>query len=80
MCTKFKNIHILLLRSILFRGPFLMYRRETWSVTLREEHRLRMFENRVLRKIFETKRAEVTGGWKNCITKNSIICSHHQML
>jgi hypothetical protein len=38
------------------------YRRETWSLTLREEHRLRVFENRVLRGIFGQKRDEVTGG------------------
>jgi hypothetical protein len=37
---------------------------ETWSLTLREEHRLRVFENRVLRRIFGTKRNEVTGGWR----------------
>jgi hypothetical protein len=37
---------------------------ETWSLTLREEHRLRVFENRVLRRIFEPKRDEVTGKWK----------------
>jgi hypothetical protein len=36
--------------------------KETWSLTLREEHRLRVFENRVLRRIFEPKRNEVTGG------------------
>jgi hypothetical protein len=35
---------------------------ETWSLTLREEHRLRVYENRVLRTIFEPKRGEVTGG------------------
>jgi hypothetical protein len=35
---------------------------ETWSLTLREEHRLRVFENRVLRRIFGLKRNEVTGG------------------
>jgi hypothetical protein len=34
---------------------------ETWSLTLREEHRLRLFENRVLRRIFGTKEDEVTG-------------------
>jgi hypothetical protein len=34
---------------------------ETWSVTLREEHRLRVFENRLLRRIFGPKRDEVTG-------------------
>jgi hypothetical protein len=37
---------------------------ETWSLTLREEHRLRAFENRVLRRIFGPKRDEVTGGWR----------------
>jgi hypothetical protein len=37
---------------------------ETWSLTLREEHRLRVFENRVLRRIFGTKRDEVTGDWR----------------
>jgi hypothetical protein len=35
--------------------------RETWSLTVREEHRLRAFENRVLRRIFGPKRDEVTG-------------------
>jgi hypothetical protein len=35
----------------------------TWSLTLREEHRLRGFENRVLRRIFGPKRDEVTGKW-----------------
>jgi hypothetical protein len=37
---------------------------ETWSLVLREEHRLRLFENRVLRRIFEPKRDEVIGGWR----------------
>jgi hypothetical protein len=41
-----------------------MYGCETWSLTLREEHRLRVFENRVLRRIFVPKRDEVTGGWR----------------
>jgi hypothetical protein len=35
-----------------------------WSLTLREEHRLRVFENRVLRRIFGPKRDEVTGEWR----------------
>jgi hypothetical protein len=38
-----------------------LYGCETWSLTLREEHRLRVFENRVLRRIFGSKRDEVTG-------------------
>jgi hypothetical protein len=41
-----------------------MYGCETWSLTLREEHRLWVFENRVLRRIFGPKRDEVTGGWR----------------
>jgi hypothetical protein len=41
-----------------------LYGCETWSLTLREEHRLRVFENRVLRRIFEPKRDEVIGGWR----------------
>jgi hypothetical protein len=41
-----------------------LYGCETWSVTLREEHRLRVFENRVLRRIFGPKRDEVTGEWR----------------
>jgi hypothetical protein len=40
-----------------------LYGCETWSLTLREEHRLRVFENRVLRRIFGPKRNEVTGEW-----------------
>jgi hypothetical protein len=40
------------------------YRCEIWSVTLREEHRLRVFENRVLRRIFGPKRDEVKGEWR----------------
>jgi len=41
-----------------------VYGCETWSLILREEVRLRVFENRVLRRIFGTKRDEVTGEWR----------------
>jgi hypothetical protein len=44
--------------------PVVLYGCETLSLTLREEHRLRVFENRVLRIIFGPKRDEVTGGWR----------------
>jgi hypothetical protein len=40
-----------------------LYGCETWSLTLREEHRVRVFENRVLRRIFGPKRNEVTRDW-----------------
>jgi hypothetical protein len=41
-----------------------LYGCETWSLTLRDEHRLRVFENRVLRRILGPKRDEVTGEWR----------------
>jgi hypothetical protein len=42
--------------------PVVLYGCETWSLTLREERRLRVFENRMLRRIFGAKRDEMTGG------------------
>ena len=44
--------------------PVVLYECETWSLTLREERRLRVFENRVLRRVFGPKRDEVTGEWR----------------
>jgi hypothetical protein len=44
--------------------PVVLYGCETWSLTLKEEHRLRVFENRLLRRIFRPKRDEVIGGWR----------------
>jgi hypothetical protein len=43
---------------------YFLYYCETWPLTLREKHRLRVFENRVLRRIFGLKRDEVTGEWR----------------
>jgi hypothetical protein len=53
------NIKIRIYKTIIL--PLVLYAYETWSLTLREEHRLRVFENRVLRRIFGPKRDEVTG-------------------
>ena len=44
--------------------PVVLYGCETWSMTLREELRLRVFENRVLRRVFGPKRDEETGQWR----------------
>jgi hypothetical protein len=41
-----------------------LYGCETWSLTLRDQHRLRVFENRVLRRLFGPNRDEMTGGWR----------------
>jgi hypothetical protein len=46
-----------------------LYGCETWSLTLREEQRLRVFENRVLRRTFEPKGDEVTGEWRKLHNK-----------
>ena len=57
--------------------PVVLYGCETWSLTLREERRLRVFENRVLRRIFGPKKDEVTGEWRKLhIEKlNDLYCS-----
>jgi hypothetical protein len=57
-----KSIKIRMYKTVIL--PVILYRCETWSPTLREEYRLRVFENMVLRRIFELKRDEVTGGWR----------------
>ena len=54
-----KNINIKIYRSIIL--PVVLYVCETWSLTLKEERRVRVFENRVLRRIFGPKRDEVRG-------------------
>jgi hypothetical protein len=57
-----KSVKIKLQKAIIW--VVVLYRCKTWSLTLREEHRLRVFENRVLRRIFGLRRDEVTGGWR----------------
>jgi hypothetical protein len=55
-----------------------MYGCETWSLTLREKRRLKMFVNRVLRRKFGPKRVEVSG--ENYIMRSLIICIPHPVL
>ena len=57
-----KNLKIKIYRTVIL--PVVLYGYETWSLTLREERKLRVFENRVLRRIFGPKRDEVTGEWR----------------
>ena len=54
-----KNINIKIHRTIIL--PVVLYGCETWSLALKEEHRLRVFENRILRRILGSKRDKVTG-------------------
>jgi len=57
--------------------PIVLYGCETWSLTMRVERRLRVFENRVLRRIFGPKRNEVTGEWRKLHNEelNDLYCS-----
>jgi hypothetical protein len=57
-----KNINTRIYKNIIL--PVILYGCENLSLKLREEHRLRVFENRVLRRIFVSKRDEVVGGWR----------------
>jgi hypothetical protein len=57
-----KNLKIRIYKTIILL--VVLYACETWSLTLREEHRLEMFENRVLRRIFGPRRDEATGEWR----------------
>jgi hypothetical protein len=56
-----------------------LYGYETWSLTLREEHRLKVFENRVLRRIFGPKRDKVKVFGENCIMRSFVICTLRQV-
>jgi hypothetical protein len=57
-----KHVKITIYNTLIL--PVVLYGCETWSLTLREEHRLRVFENRMLRRIFGPKRDEMTGEWR----------------
>jgi len=58
-CLLSKNIKIKIHKTIIL--PVVLYECETWSLTLKEEHRSRVSENRVLRRIFGPKRKEIAG-------------------
>jgi hypothetical protein len=59
--------------------PVMLYGCETWSLMLRE-HRLRVFENRVLRRIFGPKRDKVTGGWRKLHNEELMVCTLRPVL
>jgi hypothetical protein len=62
----YRNVKVKIYKTIIL--PVVLYGCETWSLTLREENRLRVFENRVLRRIFVPNRDEVRGG--SCIMRS----------
>jgi hypothetical protein len=69
-----KNIKIKIYGTLIL--SVVWYGCETWSLTLREEHRMGVSENRILSRIFGPKRDEVTGSGENYIMKSLMICTH----
>jgi hypothetical protein len=61
-CLLSKNVKVRIYKTIIL--PVVLYGCETCSLTVREEHKLRLFEKRVLRRLFGPKRDGVTGGWR----------------
>ena len=72
-----KNLKMIYRTIIL---PVVLYGCETWSFTLREECRLWVFENRMLRKVFWPKRDKVTGNGENYTISSLTICTLHPIL
>jgi hypothetical protein len=63
----YSSLHSTILKIKICRTvvlPVVLYGCETWSLTLREERRLRVFQNRALKRIFGLKRDEITGEWR----------------
>jgi hypothetical protein len=79
-----KNIKTKIYRTVIL--PVVLYGCETWLLTLREGHRLRVSENRALTRIFGPKRDEVTGKWRKLHNEELndlyclMICTTHQIL
>jgi hypothetical protein len=61
-CLLSRNVRLKIYKTIIV--PVVLYGCETWSLTFREEHRLKVFENRVLRRIFGPKRNQIMGEWR----------------
>ena len=79
VCVQFLSgrIKIKIYRTIIL--PVVLCGCQTWSLTLREERRLRAFENRVLRRVFGPKRDEVTGNGENYILRSLVICTPYRI-
>jgi hypothetical protein len=73
-----KNLKIKIYRIVIL--PVVLYGCETWLLKLREECRLRVFENRVLRRVLGPKRDELTGEWRKLYNGSLMICTPHPLL
>ena len=71
------TVGIVFISRVILILPVVLYGCETWSLTLREERRLRVFESKVLKRIFGPRRDEVTGDWRRLHNEeiNDLYCS-----
>jgi hypothetical protein len=65
-----RNVKVKIYKTIIL--PFVLYGCETWTLTLREDHGLRVFDYRVLRRMFGAKRDEVTRKSRSCTLRSFI--------
>jgi hypothetical protein len=72
-CLLSKNIKIRIYKTIIL--PVVLCRYENWSLTLRKEHRLRVLENGLLRRIFDLRQKKWEEVGENCIMRSSITCT-----
>jgi hypothetical protein len=72
-CLLSKNLKMRIYKTII--SSVILYGCETWSPTLREKHRLRVFESKVLRRIFGPKKDKLTGGWRKLHNEEFMICT-----
>jgi hypothetical protein len=73
-----RNVNVKVYKTIIL--PLVFYGYETWSITLREEHGLKEFENRVLKRIFGPKRDGIMGDWRKLHNGSFVICTRYQIL
>jgi hypothetical protein len=74
----YKNLKIKIYRNIIL--SVVLHGCETWSLILREERRMRVLQNRALRRILGPKRDEVTREWRKLHRRSLVICTPHQKL
>jgi hypothetical protein len=77
-CLLSRNVNVKIFKIFIIL-PVVLYRCETWSLTLWEEYRVTVSENRLLRRIFGPKRDEVTGELRRLHSEELHICTHPQI-
>jgi hypothetical protein len=73
-----RSVKVKIYKTIIL--PVVLYGCDTWPLTLREENRLRVLENRVLRRISGPKKNEVTKNGESCTMRSFVLCTSPQIL